>query len=145
VKRAGGGSGRAEDECAGAGTNAPVLGRSRGGDAMTQLDLREPLDEGADPVVVVSSRSRADPVVGRRRRAQEHGNDGGPYARTGICWVNGRRRPATTRPTLCRAKEGDGGDLDLGAAEEGEDTGGQNRVRRCICTMTRRKRRENEM
>jgi hypothetical protein len=59
-----GGSERAEDECAGAGTNASVLGRSRGGDAMTQLDLREPLGEGADPVVVVSSRSRADPVVG---------------------------------------------------------------------------------
>jgi hypothetical protein len=33
-------------------------------------------------------------------------------------------------------------DLDLGVAEEGEDTGDQNRVRRRACIVPRRKRRE---
>jgi hypothetical protein len=33
-------------------------------------------------------------------------------------------------------------DLDLGVAKEGDDTGGQNRVRRHAYTVSRRKRRE---
>jgi hypothetical protein len=33
-------------------------------------------------------------------------------------------------------------DLDLGVAEEGEDAGDQNRVRRRACIVPRRKRRE---
>jgi hypothetical protein len=90
----------------------------------------------------------------RGRRAM----DGSPVTREGgvarrrsivkeciaSCWGRG----ATARPgketVASRLRKGTTAvhDLDLGAAEEGEDVGDQNRVRQRACIVPRRKRRE---